>query len=126
MQIDLDHMQKGAKPQGTTPATMQATMQATAAAAASAKSIAAQANSQEAADADAVYSPGGFVHPLRAQEGEAAALSAAEEDKKERRKIERDAAIVGAFDKAPTMALAGDTHTHAHTHTHTHTHTHSE
>ena len=41
-------------------------------------------------------------------------MKAAEEDKKERRKIERDAAIVGAIDKAPTMALAGDKHTHMH------------
>lgn len=65
-----------------------------------------QANSDGGAGgADAAYSPGGAVHPQRAADRADAELAAAEEDKKSRRKIERDAAIVGAWNKARTVDL---------------------
>ena len=69
-----------------------------------------QANSDGGAGgADAAYSPGGAVkvrdHPQRAADRADSELAAAEEDKKSRRKIERDAAIVGAWDKARTVDL---------------------
>lgn len=44
------------------------------------------------------------MHPRRAQASAAAALAAAEQDRKQHQKIERDRAIMGA--KAPTTDLA--------------------
>ena len=107
VQLDLDHMSKPSPPKSSAQAAAAAAAAAAKAVRADPESSASQANAQEAAGADAAYSPGGAVHPHRARAAAAAAQAAAEEDKKQRRKIERDAAIVGAFDKAPTTDLAG-------------------
>ena len=53
---------------------------------------------------NALATRAGAMHPRRAQASAAAALAAAEQDRRQHQKIERDRAIMGA--KAPTTDLA--------------------
>ena len=100
MKFDLQHM--GASAADAAAAT--AAVAAAKAVRTPPASVARQANSQEADGADAAYSPGGAMHPHRAQASAAAALAAAEQDRKQHQKIERDRVIMGA--KAATQDLA--------------------
>lgn len=103
VKLDLEHMGVD----GASPADSAAASAAVAAARdvrTRPVSVARQANSQEADEANDAYSPGGAVHPNRAHASAAAALAAAAQDRRQHEKIQRDRVIMGA--KAPTQDLA--------------------